>query len=265
MGILNRIGTLIKANINDLISKSEDPEKILNQLILDMKEQLIQAKKQVASAIADEKRLKKQYDGEIEKAREWEKKAMMAVRANRDELAKEALSRKKEHDELAEEYKGQWEAQKAAADKLRNSLRQLNKKIEEAQRKKNLLIARKKRAEAQKKIQDTMQGMNDTSAFDAFDRMEGKIDQMEAEAEASAELAEGMAGDDLSSEFEELEADHGGDEALSALKAKMCMEQEAEEEETQFEFDEEELEEELEEEEEETVSSSRGTWDSEEK
>ncbi len=259
MGILNRISTLIKANINDLISRSEDPEKILNQLILDMKEQLIQAKKQVAVAIADEKRIKKQYDKESEKAREWEKKAMMAVRAGRDKLAKEALSRKSEHDELAEEFKAQWEAQKTAADKLRNSLRQLNKKIEEAQRKKNLLIARKKRAEAQKTIQNTMSGMNDTSAFDAFDRMEGKIDQIEAEAEASAELAEGLAGDDLSSEFEALEADHGSDEALAALKAKMGVSKEKEE--TQFEFDEEELE--IEEEEEETVSAPRGTWDSE--
>ncbi len=258
MGILNRIGTLVKANINDLISRSEDPEKILNQLILDMKEQLIQAKKQVAVAIADEKRLKKQYSGEAEKAKEWEKKAMMAVRAGRDDLAKEALSRKNEHDELAQEYKGQWEAQKGAADKLRSSLRQLNKKIEEATRKKNLLIARKKRAEAQKTIQNTMSGMSDTSAFDAFDRMEGKIDQMEAEAEASAELASSMAGDDLSSQFDELEADHGSDESLAALKAKMGMDQEEEE----MEFD---FEEELElDEEEETVSAERGTWDSDE-
>lgn len=256
MGILNRISTLIRANINDLISKSEDPEKILNQLILDMKEQLIQAKKQVAVAIADEKRLKKQLDSEVDKSREWEKKAMMAVRAGRDELAKEALSRKSEHDELAGEFKGQWEAQKAAADKLRNSLRQLNKKIEEATRKKNLLIARQKRAEAQQTIQNTMSGMSDTSAFDAFDRMEGRITEMEAHAEASAELSQDLAGDDLSAQFEELEAGHGGDEALEALKAKMGMGQE--EEETQFEFEEEEVEQE----EEETVSAPRGTWDS---
>ncbi len=258
MGILNRISTLIRANINDLISKSEDPEKILNQLILDMKEQLIQAKKQVAVAIADEKRLKKQLDNELEKSREWEKKAMMAVRAGRDKLAKEALSRKSEHDELAEEYKAQWEAQKAAADQLRNSLRALNKKIEEATRKKNLLIARQKRAEAQQTIQNTMSGLNDTSAFDAFDRMEGRITEMEAHAEASAELAGDLAGDDLAAEFDELETDHGSDEALAALKAKMGVEAEAEEEETQFEFEEEEVEQE----EEETVSAPRGTWDS---
>ena len=152
MSIFGRIGTLLKANINELISKAEDPEKILNQLILDMKEQLINAKKQVAVAIADEKRLKKQLDAELHQASEWEKKAMMAVRAGRDDLAKEALSRKQEHNELSEEYQKQWQAQKAAADKLRDSLRQLNNKIEEAKRKKNLLIARKKRAEAQQTI-----------------------------------------------------------------------------------------------------------------
>ena len=143
MGMFSRIGTLLKANINDLISKAEDPEKILNQLIVDMREQLIDAKKQVAVAIADEKKLKKQYEKENKQAQEWEKKAMMAVRAGRDDLAKEALQRKKEHSELSSEYKKQWEAQKNAAEKLRSSLRQLNDKIEEAKRKKGLLIARK--------------------------------------------------------------------------------------------------------------------------
>ena len=263
MSIFGRIGTLLKANINDLISKSEDPEKILNQLILDMKEQLINAKKQVAVAIADEKRLKKQLDSEVHKASEWEKKAMMAVRAERDDLAKEALSRKQEHDELASEYQGQWEAQKAAADKLRDSLRQLNNKIEEAKRKKNLLIARKKRAEAQKTIQETMSGLNDTSAFDSFDRMSEKIEQMEAEAEASAELAEGFSGDDLASKFEDLEADHGSDEALAALKAKMGVKKEDKEKETEFSFEEEEVEEESEEKAE-VKAGGRGTWDSDE-
>jgi len=273
MGIFSRLSTLLKANINDLISKAEDPEKILNQLIVDMREQLIDAKKQVATAIADEKRLKKQYEKEQKKAQEWEKKAKMAVRAGRDDLAKEALQRKKEHDELAQEYKGQWEAQKNAADKLRSSLRQLNDKIEEAKRKKSLLIARKKRAEAQKNIQDTMAGLDDTAAFDAFDRMEQKVDQMEAEAEASAELSGEMTGDTLSQKFDDLEEDQGGDEALDALKAKMGVEEGEEEEKADFSFEEEELEEEIAEDEkkqkenkqEETVSAGdRGTWDTEE-
>jgi len=223
MGIFSRLGTLLKANINDLISNAEDPEKILNQLIIDMKEQLIEAKKQVAIAIADEKRLKKQLDNELNLGREWEKKAMMAVRAGRDDLAKEALMRKVEHDNLATEYQGQWEAQKAAADQLREALRRLNAKIEEARRKKNLLIARQKRAQAQKTIQDTMSGLNDTSAFDAFGRMEEKITRMEAEAEASAELAEDMTGDTLASKFADLEKNAGGEDELAALKAKMGM------------------------------------------
>lgn len=255
MGIFGRIGTLLKANINDLVSKSEDPEKILNQLILDMKEQLIEAKKQVAVAIADEKRLKKQLDNEMHMGREWEKKAMMAIRAGRDDLAKEALARKAEHDKLSSEFQAHWEAQKAAADKLRDSLRQLNAKIEEAKRRKNLLVARQKRAEAQKTIQETMSGLNDTSAFDTFDRMSEKIEQMEAEAEASADLAESMSGDDLSSQFENLEQDHGADEALMALKAKMGVAREKKEEKFQFE--------EQKQEQKATVPAGRGTWDTE--
>jgi len=223
MGIFSRLGTLLKANINDIISKAEDPEKILNQLIVDMKEQLIEAKKQVAVAIADEKKLKKQLDNELNLSREWEKKAMMAIRAGRDDLAREALMRKTEHDNLATEFQGQWEAQKAAADQLRDALRRLNAKIEEAKRKKNLLIARQKRAQAQKTIQNTMAGLNDTGAFDAFSRMEEKIGRMEAEAEASAELAEEMTGDNLASKFADLEKDSVADDALSALKAKMGM------------------------------------------
>ena len=223
MGIFSRIGTLLKANINDLISRAEDPEKILNQLILDMREQLIEAKKQVAVAIADEKRLKKQLDKELNLAREWEKKAIMAVRAGRDDLAKEALMRKSEHDKLATEFQGQWEMQKKAADQLREALRRLNNKIDEAKRKKNLLIARQKRAKAQKTIQETLSGLNDSSAFDAFDRMEEKITRMEAEAEAGAELAEEMTGDTLADQFANLEANSAQDDALAALKAKIGM------------------------------------------
>lgn len=257
MGIFNRIGTLLKANVNDLVSKAEDPEKILNQLILDMKEQLIAAKKQVAVAIADEKRLKKQLDGELEKSQEWEKKAMMAVRAGRDELAREALTRKKEHDQLAAEFQVQWEAQAAAAEKLRDSLRQLNNKIEEANRKKNLLIARQKRAEAQKTIQETMSSLSDTSAFDTFGRMANKIEQMEAEAEAAAELSEGITGDNLAAKFADLEGDHGADEALAALKAKMG--RPAERKETQFNFEEEEKVQKQS-----APAGRRGTWDTDE-
>jgi len=223
MGVFTRLGTLLKSNINDLISRAENPEKILNQLILDMREQLIEAKKQVAVAIADEKKLRKQLDNELHLAREWEKKAMMAVRAGRDDLAMEALQRKEQHEGLTNEYRKQWETQKQATDQLRSALRQLHSKIEEAKRKKELLIARQRRAEAQKRIQETMRGFGDTSAFDAFDKMAEKVEAMEAEAEAQAELAEEIDGGDLDDRFRELEADAGANEALLALKQKMGM------------------------------------------
>lgn len=222
MGIWARISTLVKSNINAMISKAEDPEKILNQLIIDMREQFLEARKQVAITIADEKRLKQQYEAELEKSQEWEKKAMIAVKAGRDDLAAQALSRKSEHDNLAEQWQQQWVAQKQAADQLRDALGRLNAKIQEASRKKNLLIARAKRAEAQKKIQDTMSGMGDNAAFDTFARMEEKVMQQEAEAQASLELSGEIEGDKLASEFKSLETSSvGQSDALAALKAKM--------------------------------------------
>jgi phage shock protein A len=178
MGIFSRLGSLIKSNLNDLISQAEDPEKMLNQVLLDMQSSLVEAKKQVAVAIADEKRLQKQLETEQEKGKEWERKAMIAVRANDDTLAREALARKQEHDNIGAQYQQQWLAQKAAVDKLKDALRLLNNKIEEAKRKKNILVARKKRAEAQKTIATTMSGLSDTSAFDSFYRMSAKIVQL---------------------------------------------------------------------------------------
>ncbi len=221
MSIWSRISTLVKSNINAMISKAEDPEKILNQLIIDMREQFMEARKQVAVSIADEKRLKRQYEQELGKAQQWEKKAMVAIKAGRDDLARQALARKTEHDNISAGFQEQWMAQKEAADMLRGALKQLNAKIQEAQRKKNLHIARLKRAEAKKKIADTLSGMKTNSAFDTFARMEEKVDQMEAEADAAAELSHEM-GDKLDNEFAALETSSvAQDDALSALKAKM--------------------------------------------
>jgi len=221
MGIFARLATLLKSNLNELISSSEDPEKMLNQIVLDMSNQLLEAKRQVAASIADEKRLAKQVEQETANATEWERRAMLAVRSGDDALAKEALSRKKEHQTLAEQFQEQWSKQKQAVDQLKLALRALNNKIEEAKRKKNLLIARKKRAEAQKAIQETMTGLKNASAFETFDRMAGRIEQMEAEAEAHAELNEEASGDTLAHKFRELEVTKGADEDLLSLKRKM--------------------------------------------
>ena len=222
MGIFSRLGTLVKSNLNDLISKAEDPQKMLNQLVADMQSQLVEAKKQVAVSIADQKRLEKQRDEQGELVQEWERKAMLAVRASDDNLAREALKRKGEHEKQAAEFTKQTQLQKDAVEKLKEQLRTLNDKIEEAKRKKNILIARQKRAEAQKAIQDTMQGLSDTSAFDTFERMSQKVDQIEAEADASVELGNELTGDTLQQKFKALESGSvGTDTALAELKVKM--------------------------------------------
>jgi phage shock protein A len=223
MGIFSRLKTMISSNVNDLISKAEKPEKMLNQLIIDMQAQLLESKKAVALAIADEKKLERELENQESQAQDWERKAMMAVRAGKDDLAKEALLRKQEYDNASSEYRKQWESQKTSVEKLKESLRELQNKIEEAQRKKNLLIARAKRAEAQQKIQNTISSVDgNRSAFDAFDRMAQKVDQMEAQAEAAIELENLSNNSSLERRFSELEkSDTSADLLLEDLKKKM--------------------------------------------
>jgi len=205
MGFINRLIRAIKANLNALISKTENPEKMLNQLLVEMNSQLIESKKRVALAIADEKKLERQAKRNAELAREWEHKAILAVKAGEDDLAKEALLRKQEYENFYLQYQKELEAQREAVNKLKESLRELQLKIEDAQRKKNLLIARAKRAETQKKVHETIGNMVDTSAFDAFDKMAEKVEELEAEAEAASEVGMLEKPDTLEERFKKLE------------------------------------------------------------
>jgi phage shock protein A len=224
MGIFTKLSTVIKSNINDLISRAENPEKMLNQIILDMRDQLAKAKREVAAAIADERKLKSQLESEVKQARDWQHRAMLAVKEGRDDLAKQALIRQKEHTERAQVLQGTWESQAAETEKLKGSLRQLNDKIEEAKRKRNLLIAKQKRAQAQRRIHETMSGLSDTSAFEAFNRMADKIEDEERRSLAEVEVTEAIGGDTVEKEFLRLEAGTGGadvEDQLLALKAEM--------------------------------------------
>jgi phage shock protein A len=226
MGIFDRLSTLIKSNLNDLISSAENPEKMLNQIIVDMRNQLAKAKQQVAASIADEKRLKDQADSEFKLADEWDKRAMLAVNEGRDDLAKQALLRGQEHLEHGQQLATTWETHKVETEKLKQSLRDLNDKIEEAKRKKNLLLARQRRAEAQARISQTMSGLSDNSAFDAFARMEEKITANERQLQAAQEIDEEFSGDRLAGEFKHLERSAGGanaDMQLLQLKQRMGM------------------------------------------
>ena len=223
MGLFDRFRRVVKSNINEMISKAENPEKMLTQLIEDMNEQLIESKKSVASAIADEKQLERQLLQQRAQAEDWEKRAVLAVREGKDELAKRALVRKQELQEYVSTYQEQWQGQSDAVEQLKGSLRDLTQKIEEAQRKKNILIARTKRAQAQQRIQTTLSTSRDTSAFEAFDRMAKKVDQIEAQADAEREIGTLDAGDKaLEKEFKQLEeSDTSADQLLENLKKKI--------------------------------------------
>jgi phage shock protein A len=224
MGIFQKLSTMIKSNINDLISRAENPEKMLNQIILDMRDQLAKAKREVAAAIADERKLHKQLQDEIQQAREWEQRAMLAVREDRDDLARQALVRQQEHAQRVAMLQQTWQAQATETERLKGSLRQLNEKIDEAKRKRNLLVAKQKRAQAQRRIHETMSGLSDTSAFEAFNRMAEKIDEEERRNLAEAEVTQALEGDTLETEFLRLESGSGDAEVdgrLAALKQEM--------------------------------------------
>ena len=224
MSIFTKLSTVIKSNINDLISRSENPEKMLNQIILDMRDQLAKAKREVAAAIADERKLRASLDAEVKEVRQWEHRAVLAVKEGRDDMAKQALVRQQEHKERASTFDETWRTQAAEMEKLKGSLRQLNDKIEEAKRKRNLLVAKQRRAQAQRRIHETMSGLSNTSAFDAFERMADKIDEQERESLAHQEVNEALGPGTLEDDFKALESGgNGGDveDRLLSLKQEM--------------------------------------------
>jgi len=216
MGVLDRVSTLIRANINDLITKAEDPEKVIRQLIVDMNNQLIQVKTQVAAAIADERLLQKRYEDNQKKADEWQRKAELAVERGQDDLAKEALLRRRSFQETADGFKEQWTQQSQQVEELKVALGQLEAKIGEATTKRDLLIARSRRAKAEENIRKTLTGMDGSGAMSEFERMEERVNEQEARAKAYADLDQ----DTLDTRFKQLEQEDDVSKELEALKAK---------------------------------------------
>lgn len=219
MGILERISTLLKSNINALLSEAEDPETVLDQILREMREHYREAYRQVQTAVADEKIINKKYAKERRAVEEWHRKAVLALKQGREDLAREALARKQEHEQLALTYLGQLEKQSAMVEQLKRSLVELDRKIDEANRKKPLIIARKKRAEAQRSITTMMSSVDDRSAFEAFARLEEKVEALEAEAEAAEDMLALETSADLEKEFKALEASGDVENELLALKA----------------------------------------------
>lgn len=213
MGVFDRISRMIRSNISELLDKVEDPEKVLQQIVTDMQQDLREAKFQVAAAITDHKKLETQYNETLATAERHERHAISAVESGNDNLAKEALKRKQIAEQLARSYKGQLDEQAASVQNLRTSLAALQAKIEEARRKKDLLIARQKRAEAQRVISRTMGGMSESGARTVLDKWEDRVETAEALAEVEA--------DSLENRFAKLESGDVDDE-LAKLKARIA-------------------------------------------
>ena len=218
MGMFSRISDIISANINYLLDKAEDPEKMIKQVISEMHEKIQEARNATAQTIAAEKRLQKEVETNQQQVEEWHRKALQAVQSGNDDLARKALMRKKEHDHIVAGLKPQMEAAHAASENLKVQLQALQAKLAEAKRKQSALIARQRAAEAQSGIQKTLSKIEiDDAAFQKFDRMEEKVEEMEAQAQALTELAAEDAV--LDEEIRQIEDKDVIEQELADLKA----------------------------------------------
>jgi phage shock protein A len=221
MGIFKRIGDIFKSNINDLIDKAEDPEKMVKQIIIDMQEELNKSTQALGKAVSSEKIAKKQYDDSARKSAEWENRAKAALAAGDEALAKKALENKVKADRDTESYKEMYETISQQTDTIRTQVEVLKAKLEEAKSREAMLIARSRMADTQKNIAKSVGGFDSSSSSEKFDRMEEKIMRKEAEAQAFTEIAGQDAS--LADDFEVLENNSKIDSELERLKAEMGM------------------------------------------
>jgi phage shock protein A len=216
MALLERVSTLVRANLNDLVDKAEDPEKMIKQVILDMQNQLLQVKTQVAIAIADQHLLEKKQKENEDKVAEWMRKAELAVDKKQDDLARAALLRVESYRDLSASFGQQVTDQKAQVENLKTALRQLDQKLTEANAKADLLLAQHRRARAIGKASDAKINVGNGSKAAAFDRMKHKVVRAEAVSQAKAEIAV----DDVEDRLAALEKEDRIEQLLGELKAK---------------------------------------------
>ena len=216
MALLERVSTLVRANLNDLIDKAEHPEKMIKQVILDMHNQLLQVKTQVAIAIADQHLLEKKRKENEDKVAEWMRKAELAVDKKQDDLARAALERVESYRTLTDGFAQQITDQKAQVENLKTALRQLEQKLTEAEAKADLLIAQHRRARAVGKASDAKMAAGNGSSAAAFDRMKRKVAHSEALSQAKSEIA----ADNMEERLAALEKEDRIEQLLVELKTK---------------------------------------------
>ena len=218
MGILERTSQILRANINDMLNRAEDPEKLLNQILRDMEDALEKGQAQVAEQIAQEKMIQADLDEAKKKAEEWDKKAELAVSKGADDLAREALRRQADYAEQVEIYEKQLDVQQKAVQKLKADLAALESKYQDARRSKDALIARAKRAAAQKEIVGAAAKLSAVDYSSDLARMERRIQEQEARVAATEELKKTS----VEEKFEQLGADDEVEKKLAALKQKLA-------------------------------------------
>jgi phage shock protein A len=216
MALLERVSTLVRANLNDLVDKAEDPEKMIKQIILDMENQLLQVKTQVAISIADQHVLEKKQKENEESEQQWKRRTEMAVDKGDDGLARAAIERSMSYNTTAESFRQQVEDQKSQVETLRQALIRLQQKLDEAKSKSDILIAQHRRSRAMGKANDAGRAIGDGSSAAAFDRMKHKVQHTEAATQASSELL----SDDVNGRFAAMEKESEIDRQLAELKAK---------------------------------------------
>lgn len=217
MGLIDRFLRVIRANLNSLIGQAEDPEKVLEQAVEDMQQDLMGLRQAVAQAIATQKRTERQASQAETTAQEWYHRAQLALSNGDDNLAREALTRRKSYQETAKAMQSQLVQQNVVVKKLKDNMRTLESKIAEAKTKKDLYIARARSAQASQKINEMMGNVGTGSALNAFEQMEEKVMQLEAQSEAIAELG----SSELEQKFAALEGGKEVDAELAEMKANL--------------------------------------------
>ena len=220
MGIFQRLSDLLKSNINDLIDKAEDPEKMVKQIILDMQKELNKSTQALGKAVASERMAEKQYQNSQQISADWESKAKAALSAGNTELAKKALAKKVKADEDTANYKEMYETISKQTADIKEQVETLKSKLDEAKSRQAMLIARSRMADTQKNLAKSIGGFDASSSTEKFNRMEEKIIRKEAEADAFADISDSLNGVDKDN-FDELQTNAKVDDELRRLMAEM--------------------------------------------
>jgi phage shock protein A len=217
MGLFERVTRAFRANYNSWAQSQEDPEKILEQAVMEMQDNLVQLRQAVAQAIATQKRSERQAAQAQSTTDEWYRRAQLALQQGNEPLAREALTKRRAYQETATAILAQIEQQKSIVAKLKKDIQAIEPKVAEAKAKKDIYIARARSAEASTRLQEILGGVSTTGSLTAFERMEEKVLQLEAQSEAINQLG----GDDLSKKFASLDEGSQIDTEIAAMKAKM--------------------------------------------